>query len=324
MPHQANAAGRHKFPKARYRVSNWREYDQALQDRGSLTVWVTPEALAAWHPPLTGKRGRAQRYSDLAIETGHLLRLAFHQPWRQTEGLLRSMATLLGVSLAVPDHTTFSRRSVSLSLATALPQTPGPVHVVMDSTGLKVYGAGEWQTEKHGQRSRRTWRKLHLAVNPDSGEILASELTSNEVGDLSMVGPLLNQMQSPITSVTADGAYDAEPVYRAIAERQPDSPPAVIIPPRATAVPSSVMDTAPSWRDRHLQIIQEKGRRGWQKAVGYGKRALVETAMFRYKTLIGPKLRARTLATQQTEARIACSVINRMTQLGMPVSQRIR
>ena len=323
MPYQANEAQRHQFPKTRYKVKNWREYDQALQQRGSLTLWVTPEAIAAWYPPPTGKRGRARRYSELAIETGHLLRLAFHQPWRQTEGLLRSIATLLGISLDVPDHTTFSRRSVNVSLIT-LPSTTAPVHVLIDSTGLKVYGAGEWQAEKHGQRGRRTWRKLHLAVNPSSGEILASELTTNEVGDPSMVGALLDQIPGAIASVTADGAYDGEPVYRAIAARQPDSAPAVIIPPRVTAVPNSTADIAPSLRDQHIQTIQEKGRRGWQKAVSYGQRALVETAMFRYKTLIGPQLRARTLTTQKTEARIACSVINRMTQLGMPVSQRVR
>jgi Transposase DDE domain len=138
MPYQANAARRPKFPKARYQVKNWSEYDQALQQRGSLTLWVTPEALAAWHAPQTGRRGRSRSYSDLAIETGHLLRLAFGRPWRQTEGLLRSVATLLGVSLAIPDHTTFSRRSVGLSLATLLPPTAGPVHLVLDSTGLKV------------------------------------------------------------------------------------------------------------------------------------------------------------------------------------------
>src|SRR3954469_23413205 len=139
-----------------------------------------------------------------------------------------------------------------------------------------------------------------------------------------MVVPLLDQIPGALASVTADGAYDGEPVYRAIAARQPQAPPAVIIPPRVTAVLSSTVDTAPSLRDRHIQTIREKGQRGWQKAVGYGKRALVETAMFRYKALIGPRLSARTLAAQKTEARIACSVINRVTQLGMPISQRIR
>jgi hypothetical protein len=323
MPFPANAA-RRPPAKARYQVKNWGEYDRALQARGSLTLWVTPEAIAAWHPTPTGKRGRARSYSDLAIETGHLLRLAFGQPWRQTEGLLRSIAHLLGVSLAIPDHTTFSRRSIGLSLATPTARSSEPVHVVIDSIGLKIYGAGEWHREKHGERRRRTWRKLHLAVNPDNGEILASELTTNEFGDPSMVAPLLGQIPGMIASVTADGAYDGEPVYHAIAQRQPHVPPAVIIPPRITAVLSSVTDPVPSWRDRHIQMIQEKGRRRWEKVVGYGKRALVETAMFRYKTLIGPRLRARTLAAQKSEARIACAVINRRTQLGMPISQRVR
>src|SRR3954447_3332181 len=249
MPYSVNKARRQKIPKARYQVKNWREYDQALQQHGSLTLSVTPEAIASWHATATGRRGRSPLYSDLAIETGPLLRLAFGRPWRQTEGLLRSIVTLLGVSLAVPDHTTFSRRSTGLSLPT--PRTPGsePVHVVIDSTGLKVYGAGEWQREKHGERGRRTWRQLHLAVNPDSHEILASELTTNEVGDSPMVGPLLNQIPGSLASVLADGAYDGEPAYRAIAQRQPEPPPAVIIPPRATAVLRPTTDTEPSRRD---------------------------------------------------------------------------
>jgi hypothetical protein len=213
MPYQANAARRHQFSKAPYRVKNWGEYDRALQERGSLTLWVTPEAIAAWHASPTGRRGRFRHYSDLAIETGHLLRLALGRPWRQTEGLLRSITTLLGVSLDIPDHTTFSRRSSGLLRTTPRTLSSEPVHVVIDSTGLKVYGTGEWQREKHGERRRRTWRKLHWAVNPDSGEILASELTTNEVGDLSLVSPLLDQIPEPMASVLADGAYDAEPVY---------------------------------------------------------------------------------------------------------------
>ncbi len=196
--------------------------------------------------------------------------------------------------------------------------------MVIDSTGLKVYGAGEWQRKKHGARGRRTWRKLHLAVNPDTNEILASELTSNEIGDPSMVSPLLDQIPGSIASVLAEGAYEGEPVYRAVAQRQPEPPPMVILPPRVTAVLRSPTGTAPSPRDRHIQTIQEKGRRGWARAVGYGQRSLVETAMFRYQTLIGPTRRARKLAAQQVEARVASSVINRMTELGMPISPRVR
>jgi DDE family transposase len=324
MPYKANEARRHRIPRARYRVTNWPEYDRALQHRGSFTVWVTPEALAAWHPPRTGRPGRSPRYAAIAIETGHLLRLAFGRPWRQTEGLLRSLATLLGVEIGVPDHTTFSRRSPGLTLASSLAraQRSGPVHVVIDATGLKVHGAGEWLAETHGERGRRSWRKLHLAVDPDSGEILASALTTTEEGDASQVGPLLDRITGPIASVTADGAYDGEPVYRAVAERQPEPPAAVVVPPRASAVPSPTADTAPTQRDRHLRVIREKGRMGWQRAVGYGRRSLGETAVFRYKAIIGRGLRARTLPAQKTEARVACSVLNRMTRLGMPVSQR--
>ncbi len=324
MPYKANEPRRHEIPKARYKVTHWPDYDRALQQRGSLTVWVTPEALAAWQPPRTGQRGRPRDYSDVAIETGHLLRLAFGRPWRQTEGLLRSITALLGIDVGVPDHTTFSRRSPGLALAASLAhaQAGGPVHVVIDATGLKVYGAGEWLVEKHGERGARTWRKLHLAVDPSTGEILASELTGNEEGDASQVGLLLGQIAGPITSVTADGAYDGEPVYRAVAERQPDPPVAVVIPPRSTAVPSSAAGATPSQRDQHIQMIHAKGRMGWQKAVGYGRRSHAETAMFRYKAIVGSSLRARTLPAQKTEAKVACSALNRMTRLGMPVSQR--
>jgi transposase len=322
MPYKINEPRRHRIPKARYRIDNWREYDAALRERGSLTVWVTAAAIAAWAPAKSGRRGRPHVYSDLAVETGLMLRLAFGRPWRQTEGLLGSIMRLLDLTLPVPDHTTFSRRSADLSVASALKAAAsGPVNVVIDSTGLKVFGAGEWQIEKHGGNGRRTWRKLHLAVDPASGEILASELTTTEEGDASLVGPLLDQISSPIASATADGAYDGDPVYRAVAERAPNAD--VIIPPRSTAVPSDTAETAPTQRDRHLRMIQEHGRLSWQKAVGYGRRSLGEVAMMRDKMLIGRCLHARTLPMQKTEAAAGCKVINIMTHLGMPASRRV-
>jgi len=240
--------------------------------------------------------------------------------------LLRSITGLLGVDVGVPDHTTFSRRSPGLALAAALAhaQTGGPMHVVIDATGLKVYGAGEWLVEKHGERDARTRRKLHLAVDPSTGEILACELTSNEEGDVSQVGPLLGQIPGPLASMTADGAHDGEPAYPVVSQRQPDPPVAVVIPPRSTAVPSTTAGTTPSQRDGHIQMIGDKGRMAWQNTTGYGRRSPAETAMFRYKALIGSSLRARTLPAQKTEAKVGCSVLNRMTSLGMPVSQRVR
>ena len=161
MPYKANEARRHKIPRAPCKVINWPEHDKALHQRESLTVWVTAEAFTAWQPPRTGYRGRQRAHSDVAIATGHLLRLAFGRPWRQTEGLLRSITVLLGIDVGVPDRTTFSRRSPGLALATSLAQVQasGPVHVVIDATGLKVYDAGEWPVEKHRERGKRTWRK---------------------------------------------------------------------------------------------------------------------------------------------------------------------
>src|SRR3954462_3500883 len=212
MPYKVHEPRRHKIPRARYKVRNWPEYDRALQQRGSLTVWVTPEALAAWHPPRTGQRGRPRSYSGVATETGPLLRLAFGRPWRQTEGLPHSLTTLLGVSVGVPDHTTFSRRSPGLALATALArgQASGPVHVVIDATGLKVYGAGEWLVEKHGERGKRTWRKLHLAIDPGPAGSSRPGRPATERGGHHPVGPLLEQISGPLGSVIADGAYDGE------------------------------------------------------------------------------------------------------------------
>ena len=153
MPYKANAARRHNIPKARYRIKNWPVYDAALRDRGDLTVWVTPAALAAWHPPQSGQRGRSLTYSDVAIETGMMLRLAFGRPWRQTEGLLRAVVRLLRLAVGIPDHTTLSRRSATASLAADLARVTGPVHVVIDSTGLKVYGAGDWHRQRGAWRS---------------------------------------------------------------------------------------------------------------------------------------------------------------------------
>jgi transposase len=196
-------------------------------------------------------------------------------------------------------------------LTTALKKPQGPVNVVI---GLKIFGAGEWLQEKHGGKPRRSW--LHLAVDPDSSEILAVELTTTDEGDTSPVGPLLDQIDGPISAVLADGAYDGEPTYQTILDRHPDA--TVVIPPRSTAVLSDTAETGPTQRDRHIEMRARKGRMGWQKAVGYGKRSLVETAFHRYKVLIGRSLRARTLSAQKVEARIACKVINCMTSLGIP------
>jgi transposase len=319
MPYKFNESRRHKFPEARYRVTNWPEYDAALVRRGSLTVWFTDEAVAAWHAPATGARGGQTIYSAIAIETGLALRLVFHQPLRQTEGLLRSIADVLGIAIGIPDHTTLSRRGGDLTILPKQIDRDEPLHLLVDSTGLKIYGEGEWLDQKHGIRSHRQWRKLHLGMDADTHEIVAVELTPDDVGDVTEIPHLLDQIDADVASMTADGAYDGEAVYDAVSERHPEA--TVIIPPRVTAVTGG---TTATQRDRHIAMIAQHGRSGWQRRSGYNRRSLVETAMFRYKTIIGRRLHARTLPNQRAEAKIGCNVLNRMTTFGMPASVRTR
>jgi hypothetical protein len=253
-----------------------------------------------------------------------MLRAAFKLALRQIEGLMTSVLSLMGLTISAPDHTTVSRRAVTLPVtqatvtqATSVPH--GPLHVLIDSTGLQVYGAGQWLEAKHGAKSRRTWRKLHLAVDAANGMIVAQTLTDQGADDPSQVGPLLDQIDDPIGQVTADGAYDGASTYQTIAQHGDGIQ--VVIPPRSTAVPSAEVDP-PTQRDRHLAMITKQGRLAWQVATGYGQRSLVETTMGRYKTLIGPRLRARGFAGQQTEAAIGMAVLNRMLAAGRPDSVR--
>ena len=204
----------------------------------------------------------------------------FRLALRQTEGLIGSILQLLGLDLAVPDHSTLSRRAETLKLPK--PRSglgSGPVHLLVDSTGLRLCGPGEWLAEKHGTKRRRAWRVLHLATDADTGRIVASVLTDKDADDGSQVGTLLDQVEGPVASVTGDGAYDRDDVYAAVAARHPEA--AVVVPPRANAVPSEAAETAPTRRDAHLRCIAERGRMGWQKASGYNWRALVESDISR-------------------------------------------
>ena len=321
VPFKAHAARRHHIAKQRHRVTNWAEYDAALRQRGSLTVWFTEAAIAAWRAEPRGTPGGQPHYSALAIQTALTLRAVFRLALRQTEGLIGSILRLLGLELAVPDHSTIGRRAQTLVLAPRPRATSEPLHLLVDSTGLKLGGPGEWLTEKHGTRKRRSWRKLHLGVDAATGEIVAAELTTNEVDDGSQVAPLLDQVAGRVASFTGDGAYDRDDVYGAVTERHPDA--TVVVPPRAAAVPSETAGTAPTQRDQHLQLITKHGRMGWQKATGYNCRALAETAISRHKRVIGDALRSRTDRGQATEVAIAVRALNRMLEVGRPKSVRI-
>jgi hypothetical protein len=313
LPFKLNQDRRHHIPRQRRKVTNWPAYEASLRQRGSLTVWFTDEAVAAWAAAPRTTRGGQPFYSPLAILTALTLRAVFRLARRQAEGLIGSIISLLGLTLRVPDHTTLSRRSATL--AVPRPQSSNinagddaqPLHLLVDSTGLKLSGAGEWLIGKHGTRTRRSWRKLHLGVDAGTGQIVAASLTSKEVDDAAEVGPLLDQVAEPVASFTDDGAYDQDRVYTDVSQRHPNA--AVVVPPRVTAVPSETAETAPSQRDRHLQAIaRHGGRRAWQKQSGYAKRARAEAAMGRWKQVVGDGLHG---------------ALNRMSELGRPNYVRI-
>src|SRR4051794_7365204 len=327
LPFKLNQDRRHHIPRQRRKVTNWPAYDASLRQRGSLTVWVTEEAIAAWRAEPRTTRGGQPWYSELAILTALTLKAVFRLALRQTEGLIGSLMRLLGLDLPVPDHTTLSRRAATLEVPRPRSSSPDggsrsqPLHLLVDSTGLKLCGPGEWLIEKHGTKTRRSWKMLHIGVDAGTGQIVAAALTGREADDGAQVGPLLDQATAEVASVTSDGAYDQEGVYTSVSERHPEA--AVIVPPRSTAVPSQMAQTAPTQRDRHLQFIAEQGRRAWQQASGYTKRARAETAISRFKRVIEDELRSHTDERRATEMDVAVHVLNRMLELGRPNYVRI-
>jgi hypothetical protein len=328
MPFKLNQDRRHHIPRQRHKVTNWPAYEASLRQRGSLTIWFTDEAVVAWQAEPRTTRGGQPWYSPLAILTALTLRAVFRLAYRQAEGLIGSIIGLLGVTLRVPDHTTLSRRAETL----VVPPRPLAdsadaggdaqlLHLLVDSTGLKLCGAGEWLVEKHGTRRRRSWKKLHLGVDGNTGQIVASALTNKDVDDGAQVGSLLDQVTGSLSTITGDGAYDQDGVYCSVTERHSEA--TVIVPPRSTAVPSDTAATAPTQRDRHLKCIAEKGRMAWQKTSGYNRRARAEAAIARWKQVIGDGLRSRMDARRATEVDVAVHVLNRMLELGRPNYVRI-
>src|SRR3954465_7401293 len=276
LPFKLNQDRRHHIPRQQHKVTNWPAYDASLRQRGSLTVWFTDEAIAAWEAEPRTTRGGQPWYSELAILTALTLRAVFRLAYRQTEGLIGSVIRLLGLDLPIPDHTTLSRRAATLEVPrprsgnTDAGRDAAPVQLLVDSTGLKLCGAGEWLIEKHGTKMRRSWKTLHLGVDANTGQIVAAVVTGCEADDAAQVGPLLDQVTGPVASVTGDGAYDQDGVYTSVGERHPAAA-VIIVPPRSTAVPSATAETAPTQRDHHLQLIAERGRRASQRASGYTK-----------------------------------------------------
>lgn len=305
--------------KQQYRVGNWSEYNLALRQRGSLTFWVSESVIEQWlNTKPSETMGAPPTYTDIAIVCMVNLKSLFGLAGRQTSGLMASLFELMQVELPVPDHSTVSRRMGKLDVSLPIIDTERARHVVIDATGIKVYGEGEWKVRQHGVGKRRTWRKLHLAVDETTGEILASVVSTNDWGDSQLLPDLLEQIEDDIEQVSADGAYDTSACYDAITERGAKS----AIPPRKNAViwKHSNCKAPPHPRDEALRCIRKGGRKKWKREAQYHRRSLAETTMFRHKSAFGGRVRSRKFENQATELLCQCAMLNRMIQLGKPVS----
>ena len=314
--------------KAVYRVKNWSSYNRALVARGSLTVWIDDCLWEQWYDHRPSQRGAQFVYSDQAMEWMLTMRVLFGLPLRQTQGFIQSLLDLMGLVLAVPDYSTLSRRQGALRVELPKKQTnspASPMHLVVDSTGLKVYGEGEWNVRQHGWTKRRTWRKLHVGVNQATGEVVAQTLTSHRIDDASQVVDLLSQVEAAVAAVGGDGAYDRHKVFDALATPPSGPPiePIIALRKDAKIQQHGNCKGAPLARDEILRAMRRKGRKGWKQQSGYHRRSLAETLIYRYKHLIGGQLKARSEANQQVESRLGCAILNRMIHLGKPQSERI-
>jgi len=301
------------------RIRNWPEYNKGLKQRGSLTFWISPEVLANWEvKQKTGKPGASATYSNQAIVTMVTLKSVMGLPGRALCGFVESIFELMGVDLSVPDHTTISRRLKRLEVELPVNPTGGKRHVVIDSTGIKVYGEGEWKTRQHGISKRRTWRKLHLAVDEATGEILSSVVTDNSCHDSEVLGELLDEIEDPISQVDADGAYDTACCYDYIDERDAV---AGIPPQRNAKIWFHGNRKGPRHpRDENLRKIRLVGRKKWKRVINYHRRSLAETTMLRLKTAFGGKVSSRKMDRQTNELKVQCLVLNRMIQVAKPDS----
>jgi len=309
--------------KTKYRIKNWAKYNQALKQRGSLELWINADLPDNWRAEPSGRPGNQPIYSDFAIQIVIQFGKVFHQKLRQTEGLLEDIFKLMGLKLSVPDYSTVSRRASRLNvvLCKKTAKKGEKKIVVIDSSGLKVYGEGEWKVKMHGQSKRRTWRKAHLGIGPD-GEIQAAKLTLNNAADCQVAPNLLNQIESEIDTLAGDGGYDKEIVYQSSRDRRVKN---VLIPPQKNAKIKrhGNLKCELHQRDENLRRIRKVGRKKWKEKSGYHVRSLIEATMFRLKTILGDRLNARKFENQTAEFLISCNILNRMSALGMPDSYAI-
>ncbi|KGW18152.1 IS5 family transposase [Burkholderia pseudomallei] len=307
-------------PKAKYRVRNWAAYNAGLINRGNITMWIDDDALANM-PDTEPTRGRSRLYSDALIQALLGLKTVFHLPLRALQGFAQSLRDLAFAELPVPNYTTVCRRAQTLQVKLPVIHSDEPLHLVVDSTGAKVYGEGEWKVRQHGYSKRRTWRKVHLALDTNTGQLRAALMTHQDVADGEVLPELLEQVSADesIDTIGGDGAYDTQACYASITAR--GAIPS--IPPREGAVHWPTTTPGASRRNAALDAIAQGSRREWKQQSGYHRRSLAENAMYRLKTLTDPCLWARRTDTQATEVAVRVGVLNRMAELARPQSVRI-
>lgn len=310
---------RNKPNKKIYRIRNWSEYNKTLKCRGSITFWFGEDVCSKWlETKKSGKPGASMTYSNTAIETYLTIMALYRLPLRCAEGFLTSLFELMRLNLPVPEYSTVSRRRKNLEIELPYTARDEGIHVVIDSTGIKIYGEGEWKVRQHGWQRRRTWRKLHIGVDESTCEIVAGVVTHSEVADGSVLANVLEQIVEPIKQVSLDGAYDWQSNYEKIEERQARA----VIPPRKNAKINQRKQhgVTPLTRDESLRRIRQIGRPQWKEETGYHRRSLAETTMFRMKRIFGPTLDSRIFESQANDLFIRCRLLNKMTELGRPDS----
>ncbi len=313
------------LPKQNYKLHNWPQYNQALRQRGSIEFWVSDEAIEKWYEinRVYDGTGTPKKFTDFSIIVCHEIRQVYKLSLRQCEGFINSIFDLMKVPIVCPDYSCLSKRLSLLNINS--PRYKKESHhknsnsisaMTIDSSGLQRFGRDEWHQEKYSISAQRSWRKLHVAVD-DEHIIHACILTDRFVSDDQAIDPLLDQIDMDAAHVLADGSYDKNPVYNKLSTHF--STAEIIIPPDSDAVYSHLNHVQ---RNRNLQEIKTFGRMNWQRVRGYGKRNYAELCIQRYKRILGNKLHARQFSRQKNEAMIGCSILNKMTQGGMPQSYK--
>lgn len=311
--------------KTKYKILNWSDYNKSLINRGSITFWFSEDTIKKWVScKETGEKGRPEIYSDEAILCALIIREVYRLPLRALQGFLNSLLSILGLNLPVPSYSQISRRSARLGKKLRRLFKREAKDIVFDSSGLKVYGEGEWKVKVHGKSKRRTWKKIHIGIDPTTQEVVFCDLTKNSVPDSDVACSFLNEMKGKINRAWGDGSFDDKHFREKIFQMEGEA----IVPPPRNATYKGCRDGWQRKRDLDIAAIHilgadERARKIWKKLVGYHKRSLAETAFSRIKRILGPNLKARKFENQIVECQIKCLIMNEMLSLGMPISEPI-